>query len=110
MSENLNKIKGVSNMVKQLLINEPDTRNSDNLLYRRVIETIATERGIDANRIPVTAFFSYGASEGFPSLETVSRTRRKLQATYRELDGSEVVVYTRAMLEDDFKLYAVGGC
>ena len=31
-------------MVKNLLINEPDTRNSDDVLYRRVIETVGDAR------------------------------------------------------------------
>ena len=103
-------VKNVSALVKNLLINEPDTRNSDDVLYRRVIETVGDARGLDVSRIPVTAFFSYGASEGFPSYETVSRTRRKLQATYPELEGCEVVLYERAMLEQDYKRYALGEC
>lgn len=75
-------IKNVSDLVKNLLINEPETRNSDITLYRRAIETVANEKGIDLNRVPVTVFLTYSGSEGYPTFETVSRTRRKIRKAY----------------------------
>lgn len=103
-------VKNVSALVKNLLINEPDTRNSDITLYRRAIETVAQERGVDLNRVPVTVFLTYSGSEGYPTFETVSRTRRKIRRTYPELCGVAEVEYGRMERETEFKNYAIGEC
>lgn len=103
-------VKNVSALVKNLLIEEPETRNSDITLYRRAIETVAHERGIDLNRVPVTVFLTYSGSEGYPTYETVSRACRKIRATYPELSGAAEVEYGRAERETEFKNYALGEC
>ena len=95
-------------IVKELLENEPQTRNSDNLLYLRVLQVVGKQRGIDISNMPVIRFFLHLKNYGFPAFESVRRTRQKLQASYPELAGSDQVEAQRTLNEEVFRDYARG--
>ena len=49
------RLKKTSDLVHELLINEPACRNSDNILYWRVLQTIGSQKGIDVSKMSVPA-------------------------------------------------------
>lgn len=93
-------------LVRELLTNEPQTRNSDNLLYLRVLQTVGQEKGIDVNNMSVARFFHCLNNYGFPAFETVRRTRQKLQEHNPELAGNSDVEAQRTLNQEVFRDYA----
>lgn len=90
-------------LVKTTLENYPQTRNSDALLYITIINRMS----------PKTAKRSYedvmlrACEMGLPNYDTVSRTRRKLQAKYKALQGETKVKKIRRDRYKVFKEYAL---
>lgn len=99
------ELKNTTAIVKHLLTNNPQTRNSDDYLYFKVCETIAPES--------ISQKFWYvllnRKQYGLPAFESVRRTRQKLQETYPELAGNGEVEGYRALQEEVFRDYARGG-
>lgn len=96
-----------TNLVKMLLETEPQTRNSDSLLYLKVLEHCAIQKGVNLHLIPVTAFLSHYIYEyDFPCSETVRRTRQKVQREHPELKANKAVQEQRKINEAVFKDFA----
>jgi hypothetical protein len=98
----------VTNLVKYILVEEPQTRNSDSLLYLKVINHFAKEKGIDLSELTVEYFLTALNVLGFPGAETVRRTRQKIQQEYPYLKANATVEQFRADNEEAFKNYAKG--
>lgn len=98
------ELKNTTAIVKYLLTNNPQTRNSDDYLYFKVCERIAPEC--------VGQKFWYvllnRKQYGLPAFESVRRSRQKLQETYPELAGNGDVEGYRALQEEVFREYAKG--
>jgi len=60
----------------------------------------------DAGAMPLAEIMTQHKYLGLPSFESVSRTRRKLQARYPELVGSRPVQKMRATGEKAYRRYA----
>ena len=93
------EFKQTSAIVKQILTDYPQTRNSDNLLYVKVVEKL-NERAL------YKPFWDVMASMkelGLPCFETVRRSRQKIQAKYEHLRADETVQNFRADLQEDYK-------
>lgn len=101
-------IKSTHDLVFEILKTTPKARNSDNYLLYAVYATIGKRYGIDIEHMSVLRFFLHMKEYGFPSPETVRRTRQKIQATHPELAGSEDVEEMRAIREEEFRNYARG--
>lgn len=90
-------------VVKNTLIKYPETRNSDNVLYVRVCNLI--------NPRACTYSFSYVLQHlselGLPKVETVRRTRQKIQAENPELRASDRVTDGRYENYKVMKEYAL---
>ena len=61
---------------------------------------------LDAGAMPLAEIMTQHKYLGLPSFESVSRTRRKLQARYPELVGSRHVQKMRATGEKAYRRYA----
>ena len=85
------ELKTTHDLVLEILKASPKARNSDNYLLYAVYATHGKRHGIDIDHMSVTTFFLHLKEYGFPSPETVRRTRQKIQAAYPELCGSEDV-------------------
>lgn len=100
----LNELKKTTDLVKKLLIQFPELRNDDDLLYRNVCKEIYPA--------VMTQFFGAVLRNrriyGLPSFETVRRTRQKVQATYPELKGTKRVREGRKAKETEYREYARG--
>ena len=95
-------------LVKHALEQMPETRNSDNLLYLEIIRYISHKKGVDILKLPMEQFFKYLTANEIPSIETVGRCRRKLQADYPELRAEPEVADFRSAREEVFREYARG--
>ena len=100
------KLYQTTNLVKEILEESTQARNSDTYLYLQVIYKVGLLKGIDVNAMSVTEFLSKKNALGFPNYETCSRARRKLQAEYAELCGNEDVEAQRVINERVYKDYA----
>jgi hypothetical protein len=100
------RIKEVSNLVHEILINEPACRNSDNILYWRVLQTMGSRKGIDVAKMSVPALLFHMRDYGLPSIESVGRARRKIQEHYPELCADDTVEAHRKLLEEEYREYA----
>jgi hypothetical protein len=106
VKEELYVIKKVSDLVHELLKNEPACRNSDNILYLRVLQTIGSRNGIDVENMKVPALMLHMREYGLPSIESVGRARRKVQECNPELRANDTVEAFREVLEEDYIDYA----
>ena len=98
------KIKECKAIVKQILIDKPYTRNSDNDLIVEVLNFI--EPGITNE--PFSAVIKECKMDGrFPTLETIRRTRQKIQETYPELAPTDEVEGLRVFQEHKFFEFAI---
>lgn len=100
------KLKKTSDLVHELLINEPACRNSDNILYWRVLQTIGSQKGIDVEKMSVPALLFHMRDYGIPSIESVGRARRKVQECNPELCADDTVEVHRMLLEEEYRSYA----
>lgn len=101
------ELKTTTELVKELLQRFPDTRNSDNILYYRVLQHIGKEHGVDLEQMPVLRFFvQFKDLKVFPAFETVRRTRQKTQQAYPELAACDTVEGHRIENERAYRDYA----
>lgn len=101
-------LKNTTALVKSILEQDKQCRNSDSLLYLKVLSVMAKQKGIDLEKMTVTYFLLNLHGAGFPGFETVRRARQKIQAAYPELAACEAVEGFRAENEAKYKAYALG--
>lgn len=97
------RIQGIMEIVKKELESDVKTRNCDNYLYFKVCAVIGAEKGINLNDISMADYFLKIADKNFPSFESVSRCRRKLQEHYPFLVADEIIEAYRAENEKAFR-------
>lgn len=102
----LNELLTTTEVVKNILENDPKARNSDNYLLSATYAAIGKEHGIDIENMPVLIFFTKLKEYNLPAPETIRRTRQKLQAENPELASCANVEAARMLNEDAFKEYA----
>ena len=98
------KIKECKAIVKHILTEKPNTRNSDNDLIVEVLNFI--EPGITKEPFETVIKQCYMNGK-FPTLETIRRTRQKIQETYPELAPTEEVEGLRVFQEHKFFEFAI---
>lgn len=104
----MDNLKTVSGMVKSILEQYEQTRNSDSLLYLKVLERYSHENGIELRYLSVPVFLMQMDKLGFPKFESVRRTRQKVQATFPELAACDDVAGMRDVLESEYREFARG--
>lgn len=104
----MNELQTTTKLVKAILEEDKQSRNSDSRLYLKVLEVIAEQQGYDLQVMSVYHFLECRASDYpfFPGFETVRRTRQKIQAAYPELAACENVKGMRMIQETEFRQYA----
>lgn len=98
----MEEIKNTAKIVKEVLTDYPETRNSDMALYLEVCRKVNPE----ALTLPFWSVVSALKLYKLPNFETVRRTRQKIQASCPELSGNEEVTAGRAAMEEVFREYA----
>ena len=104
----MGELKTTTDLVMEILKASPKARNSDNYLLYAVYATVGKRHGIEIDKMSVPTFFLHLKEYGFPSPETVRRTRQKIQAAYPELAGCDDVEAMRMVREETFRNYAMG--
>ena len=100
------KLIKISKLVHEILIDDERARNSDSYLYSKVLYKIGQLKNIDVNALSITYFMEHRNKLGFPSYETVSRARRKVQEKHPELAGTDDVETQRIINERVYRDYA----
>ena len=97
--ENLKTLEG---KVRDILKNYQDARDDDMVLYL----VLCNEYLENAGKISLAEIMAKHKSFGLPGFESVSRTRRRLQARYPELLGSLSVQARRSAGEKAYRRYS----
>ena len=98
------KIKECKAIVKHILEMKPQTRNSDNDLIVEVLNFI--EPGVTTESFEAVIKQCH-INGRFPTLETIRRTRQKIQEHYPELAPTEEVEGLRVFQEHKFFDFAI---
>ena len=104
----MNDLKTTTKLVKAILEEDKQARNSDSFLYLKVLDHISQEKGIHLDGITVPDFLLSMNVLGFPGFETVRRTRQKIQQHNPELAACDNVKGMRMINETEFRRYARG--
>lgn len=97
--DDLTKLEGI---VKDILEENEECRNSDNFLYMVYL----SENNPQVLNIPVIEYFGCFKDYNIARFESVARARRKVQELYPHLMGCESVRKWRNENETKFKDYA----
>lgn len=100
----MNKLKNTKELVKAILQNDPQTRNSDMLLYLKVCK-IKNTTALD---LPFAAVITQLDKLNLPPFESVRRSRQKIQEEHPELAACDVVEGFRSENEHAFREFARG--
>ena len=101
-------LKNTTALVKSILEQDKQCRNSDSFLYLKVLSTVAEQKGINLDSVSIPLFLLEHHGTNFPIFESVRRARQKIQAAHPELAACERVEGFRAENEQQYKAYAVG--
>ena len=104
----MNELKTVTKLVKAILEDDKQARNSDSFLYLKVLEHISEEEGYGLQHMTVPFFLENMGAYGFPGFETVRRTRQKVQQHHPELAACDKVKGMRMINETEFRQYSRG--
>lgn len=100
------KLRNLTEMIKEILEQQPETRSSDNKLYIEVLKRCTNQNVLN---MPVQLFYQNLTEWQLPSIETVGRCRRKAQQENPNLKASVEVNNFRYDRETEFIEFAVKG-
>lgn len=104
----MKQLANITQVVKIILMESPEARDDDYLLWLKVIEKVAEWHRIPDFTKTMTfgTFLTMAKYSQFPHFESVSRARRKLQEKYEILRGTERTRKARAELEAVYEEYS----
>ena len=102
----MNDLHTTTQLVKAILEEDKQARNSDSFLYLKVLEHISEQEGFALGHMTVPYFLENMKEYGFPGFETVRRTRQKVQQHHPELAACDKVKGMRMIEETEFRQYA----
>ncbi|HPZ24177.1 MAG TPA: hypothetical protein PLC25_05000 [Bacilli bacterium] len=97
------KIEKIEELVKETMIDDPVSRDDDYILILEVLKKV----NFDVNFQMFSTIMKTHKELGLPSLESITRARRKLQNKYPELRSSKQVEKARKMKEEEIKNYVL---
>ena len=99
--DTVKKLYKVEALVKEFLIDEPETRNNDTLLQKKVYERINP----DVLDMSFGMVMDNRKDLGLPPFESIRRARAKLQREYDNLRADEEVEEARAEQEESYRAF-----
>lgn len=105
----MRELRKLTGLVRIILEQMPETRSSDNLLYVEVLRRYTEKTGKQTLMLPVWMFFTHMKEWKIPSIETVSRCRRRAQQENPHLKATAEVQGFRYDKETEFIEFAVKG-
>lgn len=100
----MEKLRDLEKKVTQILRDKPKTRGDDDLLYKYVL----AEMKVNLTNVSAKDFLLSYRKMGIPTIETVGRCRRKVQAKDETLKPTPDIVLNRKKLETSFYNYSLG--
>lgn len=101
-------LKTTKALVKSILEQDKQCRNSDSFLYLKVLSVVAKQKGIDLEKMTVPYFLLNLHGAGLPPFESVRRARQKIQEHNPDLAACEAVEGFRAENEAEYRAFARG--
>lgn len=101
-------LKNTTALVKSILEQDKQCRNSDSFLYLKVLSVTAQQKGIDLEKMTVPYFLLNLHGAGLPPFESVRRARQKIQEHNPHLAACERVEAFRSENEAVVRQYARG--
>ena len=102
----MHDLKNTTALVKTILEQDKQCRNSDSFLYLKVLSVVGKQKGIDLGSMSVPYFLLNLHGSAFPPFESVRRARQKVQERNPHLAACEAVEGYRAENEAQFRAYA----
>ena len=99
------KLRSTANLVKSILEENEQSRNSDNYLYMQILK----KKNIDLQNLTVADFLQNMKELGAPPFESVRRARQKVQERYPDLAATAKVKEARAEQEQEYYAFAKCG-
>ena len=99
-------LKNTTALVKSILEQDKQCRNSDSFLYLKVLSVVGKQKGIDLEKMSVPYFLLNLHGAGLPPFESVRRARQKIQQHHPELAACERVEDFRAENEAEYRAFA----
>lgn len=99
-------LKNTTALVKSILEQDKQCRNSDSLLYLKVLSAVSKQKGIDIETMSVPYFLLNLHGAGLPPFESVRRARQKIQEHNPHLAACEAVQGFRAENEAEYRAFA----
>jgi len=106
--ETMDDLQKMTGLVKEILTQSREARNSDDELYYIVCSVILEEQHLDPGTFPLSWALLRREDFALPKYETVRRTRQKVQAKHPELRSTKAVSFYRAEREKVYRAYARG--
>lgn len=97
------KLNTVKKIVREILSNNEQSRGDDNILFLEVLKKMK----LDVKEITLEAFFVNYDRLDIPSVETITRARRKAQEENPILLPSDEIVLRRRRAEEKFYNFAI---
>ena len=95
-------------LVMDVLVKNPQARNSDNYLYYIICKEQLEKQGLGIDRISLANALLHRERYGLPNFETVRRTRQKAQEKNPALAALPEVEEARLDLEEEYREFARG--
>ena len=98
------QLKKLEKVVREILKESPRTRGDDDLLYINVLDKM----DVKLTDLSAESFLLNYRKLGIPTIESVGRCRRRLQAINEELKPTPQIELKRKRLEHSYYNYSLG--
>ena len=102
----MSELKTTTSLVKHILEEDQQARNSDSFLYFRVLEYHCKKKGLDFQKLTMADALLNRRIWNFPPSETVRRARQAIQAKHPNLAPNAKVAQWRGQLEEEYRDFA----
>lgn len=93
----MSKLKNYENLVIEIMYDHPETRDSDRILYLKVLEYMGFNTLVTLDH--------FLTSNSYPNFESIGRMRRRIQEKNPDLRATGVVQEGRKEMEEEFLQY-----
>ena len=102
----MNELKTTASLVKHILEEDQQARNSDSFLYFRVLEYHGKQKSVDIHSMSIPSFLLNMSVWGFPPFETVRRSRQVIQAKHPDMAPNAQVASWRGQKMEEYRDFA----
>ena len=100
------RIEDTASIVKLILQDNEEARNSDDVLFANYIMFAGNKKGEDVSKISILNYLATHNELDIPSFESIARARRKIQELYPELRSSARIEALREVNEAEFREFS----